>query len=133
MYAQSLGCVQLCNPMKCSPPGVRFPRQEYGSGLPFPTPRDLPNPGIEKLCLLSPLHWKANFFLFFYNCDTWEAQLIHGKKINNPTKKWAKDLTRHFIKEHNTNGQQAHTKMLDIISHQGSASQNHSVVSSHIH
>ena len=22
-------------------------RQEYWSGLPFPTPRDLPNPGIE--------------------------------------------------------------------------------------
>ena len=24
-----------------------FPRQEYWSGLPFPTPRDLPNPGIK--------------------------------------------------------------------------------------
>ena len=24
-----------------------FPRQEYWSGLPFPTPGDLPNPGIE--------------------------------------------------------------------------------------
>ena len=24
-----------------------FPRQEYWSGLPFPSPRDLPNPGIE--------------------------------------------------------------------------------------
>ena len=25
----------------------RFPRQEYWSGLPFPFPRDLPDPGIE--------------------------------------------------------------------------------------
>ena len=24
-----------------------FPRQEYWSGLPFPSPRDLPRPGIE--------------------------------------------------------------------------------------
>ena len=24
-----------------------FPRQEYWSGLPFPSPRDLPDPGIE--------------------------------------------------------------------------------------
>ena len=25
----------------------RFPRQEYWSGLPFPSPGDLPDPGIE--------------------------------------------------------------------------------------
>ena len=24
-----------------------FPKQEYWSGLPFPSPKDLPNPGIE--------------------------------------------------------------------------------------
>ena len=30
---------------------MRFPKQEYCSGLPFPSPRDLPNPGIEP-CLL---------------------------------------------------------------------------------
>ena len=29
-----------------APPSVRFSRQEYWSGLPFPSP-DLPNPGIE--------------------------------------------------------------------------------------
>ena len=26
---------------------MRFPRQEYWSGLPFPSPRDLPDPGIK--------------------------------------------------------------------------------------
>ena len=26
---------------------MEFPRQEYWSGLPLPTPGDLPNPGIE--------------------------------------------------------------------------------------
>ena len=28
-------------------PSMRFSRQEYWSGLPFPSPGDLPNPGIE--------------------------------------------------------------------------------------
>jgi len=26
---------------------MRFSRQEYWSGLPFPSPEDFPNPGIE--------------------------------------------------------------------------------------
>ena len=29
------------------PPSMGFSRQEYWSGLPFPSPEDLPNPGIE--------------------------------------------------------------------------------------
>ena len=29
------------------PPSMGFSRQEYGSGLPFPSPGDIPNPGIE--------------------------------------------------------------------------------------
>ena len=33
-------CLILFNPME-------FSRQEYGSGYPFPSPGDLPNPGIE--------------------------------------------------------------------------------------
>ena len=34
-----------------APLSVGFSRQEYGSGLPFPPPGDLPNPGME---LMSP-------------------------------------------------------------------------------
>ena len=36
-----------------------FSRQEYLSGLPYPTPGDLPDPGIEpgSLCLL---HWQGD-------------------------------------------------------------------------
>ena len=37
-------------PMECSPPGssvVGFSRQEYWSGLPFPSPGDLPHLGME--------------------------------------------------------------------------------------
>ena len=43
-------CPTLCDPMDFSLPSssVReFSRQEYWSGLPFPSPGDLPNPGIE--------------------------------------------------------------------------------------
>ena len=43
-------CLTLCDPMDCSPPGssvLGFSRQEYWSGLPFPSPGHLPNLGIE--------------------------------------------------------------------------------------
>ena len=30
-----------------APPSMEFSRQEYWSGLPFPSPGDLPDPGIE--------------------------------------------------------------------------------------
>ena len=44
-------CPTLCNPLDCvdcqTPLSMRFPRQEYWSGLPFPSPGDFPNPGIK--------------------------------------------------------------------------------------
>ena len=43
-------CLTICDPMDCSPSDSSdhgFPRLEYWSGLPFPSPGDLPNPGIE--------------------------------------------------------------------------------------
>ena len=43
-------CLTLCNPWTVAnqaPPSMVFSRQEYWSGLPFPSPGDLPNPGIE--------------------------------------------------------------------------------------
>ena len=48
MHAQS--CMTLCNPMDCSLSeslSMEFLRQEYWSGLPFPPPGALPDPGIE--------------------------------------------------------------------------------------
>ena len=38
-----------------APLSMGFPRVEYWSGLPFPPPGDLPNPGIEP----SLLHWET--------------------------------------------------------------------------
>ena len=43
-------CPTLCNPMDCSllvPLSMDFSRPEYWSGLPFPSPGDIPNPAIE--------------------------------------------------------------------------------------
>ena len=43
-------CLTLCDPMDYSPPAPPsngFSRKEYWSGLPFPSPGDLPDPGIE--------------------------------------------------------------------------------------
>ena len=43
--------------MDCGPQAslsMEFSRQEYWSGLPFPTPGDLPDPGVEPESLVSP-------------------------------------------------------------------------------
>ena len=44
-------CPTLCNPMDCvahqAPLSMGFFRQEYWSGLPYPPPGDLPNPGTK--------------------------------------------------------------------------------------
>ena len=43
-------CPTLCDPMDCSSPGfsfMGFSSQEEESGLTFPSPGDLPDPGIE--------------------------------------------------------------------------------------
>ena len=37
-----------------APLSMGFSRQEYWSGLPWPPPGDLPNPGIEPTTLISP-------------------------------------------------------------------------------
>ena len=36
-----------------------FSRQKYWGGLPFPSPGNLPDPGIEPVCLMSNLYWQA--------------------------------------------------------------------------
>ena len=48
---KSLSCVRLFVTLWTvayqAPPSMGFSRQEYWSGLPFPSPGDLPDPGIE--------------------------------------------------------------------------------------
>ena len=60
-------CPIPCDPMDCTPPGSSvhwISRQEYWTGLPFPSPEDLPDPGIEPPSLVSP----ALAGKFFTNC-----------------------------------------------------------------
>ena len=47
----------FCNPMDCSPQASLYmgsSRQEYWSGLPSPSPGDLPDPGIKTVFPVSP-------------------------------------------------------------------------------
>ena len=51
-----------------APLSMGFSRQEYWSGLSFPSPRDLVTPGIEPMSLVSP----ALAGGFFTTSATWE-------------------------------------------------------------
>ena len=83
-YSVANLCSTLCDPMDCSCQAclsMGFPRQEYWSGLPFPSPGDLPEPGIEFMnlalagrffttepqgnSLVSPYNFENNYWLLF--------------------------------------------------------------------
>ena len=62
LCAQSFSCVRLFVTLWTVAHQVLlsmgFSRQGYLSGLPFPPPRDLPDPGTEPMCPVSPiLQW----------------------------------------------------------------------------
>ena len=65
-------CLTLWSPMNYSPSAplsMRHPRQEYWSGVPFPSLGNLPNPGVEPISLESP----ASASGFSTTSATWEA------------------------------------------------------------
>ena len=66
-------CVPLCvSPWTVAhqvPLSMEFSRKEYWSGLPFPTPGDLSDPGIEPVSPVS----LALVGRFLYHCTTWET------------------------------------------------------------
>ena len=63
-----------------APLSIRFSREEYWSGLPCPSPVDLPNPGIKPAPLMSP----ALAGRFSTTNATWEAKIISfsGKQFS---------------------------------------------------
>ena len=52
-----------------SPLSMLFSRQEYWNGVSFPSPGNLPDPGIEPVALMSP----ALAVRFFTTGATWET------------------------------------------------------------
>ena len=62
-------CVTLWTVAYKAPLSSGFSRQEYWNGLPCPSPRDLPDPGIKPMSLMSP----ALAGGFFTTRTTWEA------------------------------------------------------------
>ena len=83
-----------------APVSVELSRQEYWSGLPFPSPRDLPNPGIEPV---SPALAGG-----FFTADppgeareTCRKLTVIGEKIITglllPCDSWSHQLVREFF------------------------------------
>ena len=76
MHAQMLSCLALSNSSATpwtvahlAPLSMELFRQEYCSGLPFPSPGDLPDPGIQPASLVFP----SLAGRFFSTTATWEA------------------------------------------------------------
>ena len=58
-----------------APLSIGFSRQEYGSGLPCPSPGNLPNPGIELMSLMS----LALASSIFTTSTTWDTLLTENE------------------------------------------------------
>ena len=73
-------CPTLCDPMACNlhqaPLSTGFSRQEYWSGLPFPSPGDLLDPGIKPI---SPaLQADSLPFEPLGKLKTWDMTISHA-------------------------------------------------------
>ena len=77
---QSCLTVTLWTVARQAPLSVGFSRQEYWSGLSFPSPGDLPDPGIEPASLMS----LALAGRFFTTSATWESLVQLNVEKRNP-------------------------------------------------
>ena len=71
-------CPTLCDPMDCvafqAPLPMGFSKQEYWSGLSFPSSGHLPDPGIEPTFLISPALAGG-----FFTTELPKVSVIHGQ------------------------------------------------------
>ena len=68
-----------------APLSMRFSKQEYKSGLPCPSPKDLPDPGI-KPCLFGHLHWQVGYlplsdFTFTFHFHALEKEMATQSSV----------------------------------------------------
>ena len=89
LLCQSSSCAQLFATSWAAacqaPPSMGFSKQEYWSGLPFPSLGDLPNPGMESR---SPT-WQADSLPFepsqwFLDNSKWHQLLCHFFLVSRP-------------------------------------------------
>ena len=93
LLLQSISHVRLfCNPMDCSLPGcplsMGFSRQDYWNGLPFPSPRDLPGPGMASVAAALA----GRVFTTEPPGRPQRIQYTHEKKEQDPQAKTGKSL-----------------------------------------
>ena len=69
-------------------PSMGFSRQEYWSGLPFPSPGDLPDPGIE----LGSLAFQVIIIFITSTIVGLQVQQQGGNTALRSTENWIKDL-----------------------------------------
>ena len=108
-----MGCVAHQAPLS-----MRFPRQEYWSGLPFPSPGNLPDPGLEHIHPLSPefqadslsLLWRRKWPPAQYSC------------LENPMDRGAWRATVHGVAKGWTRLKDQRTHQSLSLSHLGSVS-----------
>ena len=104
------------------PLSMGFPRQEYWSRLPFPSPWDLPDPGIKpNPCLLCLLHWQADrefwlsSFSFLYQSlkrRLWDLEV--SKTILDIKLFFVEELPGHYSMEQTLGHVDLYNKGFDI-------------------
>ena len=89
-----------------TPPFMGFPRQEHWSGLLFPFPGDLPNPGIEPKSPALQVDSLPLSYLWSPGFRTYYPKILHFDMLN--TLKWVWEngrnrqvllITAHFLPE----------------------------------
>ena len=99
-----------------APPSMGFSRQEYWSGLPFPSPGDLPYPGIESrspalqadaltsqlpgkfYCIYYFTYLLYTLFIPVYFCKNWGSDMIRWRPFFFLKKKFTELSVKLFLK-----------------------------------